>query len=95
MVFTTANQINATAITNSDKTGYVLSAVGSAALSEGYAADGAIATLPQLLYMILSILSEKSIAGTTLTAKKLDGVTPAATFTLNDVDTPSSISRAT
>ena len=95
MVFTTANQINATTITNSDKTGYVLSAAGSAALSEGYAADGAIATLPQLLYMILSLLSEKSIAGTTLTARKLDGVTTAATFTLNDDAAPTSISRAT
>lgn len=95
LTFTTANQIDATAITNSDKTGYVLSAAGSAALTEGYAADGAIATLPQLLYMILSLLSEKSIAGTTLTAKKLDGVTTAATFTLGDAILPASITRAT
>lgn len=94
MVFTTANQINATVVTNSDKAGYVLSAAGSAALTEGYAADGAIATLPQLLYMILALLSEKSIVGTTLTAKKLDGVTTAATFTLDDVS-PTAISRTT
>src|SRR3990167_4999637 len=78
-----------------DKTGYTLSATGSAALTEGYAADGAAATLPQLLYLILAMLTEFAIAGTTLTAKKLDGATTAATFTLDSATTPSSITRAT
>lgn len=73
----------------------VLSATGSAALTESYSADGAAATLPQLLYLILSLLGEKAISGTTLTAKKLDGSTTAATYTLNDATTPTAITRAT
>lgn len=80
--------------TNNDKTGYRLDATGSAALTEGYAADGAAATLPQLLYMLLAVLTEASVSGTTLTAKKLDGSTTAATFTLNDATSPTSITRA-
>lgn len=71
-----------------------LSAAGSAAFTESYAADGAAATLPQILYMILALLSEFSITGTTLTPKKLDGTTPAGTFTLNDATTPTAITRA-
>jgi len=84
-----------TVATNNDKTGYALSATGSAALTEGYAADGAAATLPQLLYMIQALLSEFSITGTALTAKKLDGSTTAGTFTLNDAASPTSITRVT
>lgn len=84
-----------TVTTNNDKTGYRLDATGSAALTESYAADGAAATLPQLLYMLLAVLSEFSISGTTLTAKKLDGSTTAGTFTLNDAAAPTGITRAT
>lgn len=80
--------------TNNDKTGYALSATGSAALTEGYAALGAAATLPQLLYEVRALLAEKSISGTTLTTKKLDGATQAATYTLDDATTPSAITRA-
>lgn len=81
--------------TVSDKTGYALSATGSAALTESYATDGSAATMPQLLYMIWSMLAEKSITTTTLTAKKLDGSTSAMTFTLNDATNPTAITRAT
>lgn len=81
--------------TNNDKTGYALSATGSAAMTEGYAALGAAATLPQLLYEVRALLAEKSISGTTLTTKKLDGTTTAATYTLDDATTPSAITRAT
>ena len=81
--------------TNNDKTGYALSATGSAAMTEGYAALGATATLPQILYEIRALLAEKSIATTTLTTKKLDGSTTAATYTLDDATTPSAITRAT
>ena len=81
-------------VTNNDKTGYRLDATGSAALTEGYATDGATATLPQLLYMIWSLLAEANVSGTTLTAKKLDGSTTAATFTLSDATNPTSITRA-
>ena len=84
-----------TVTTNSDKTGYALSAAGSAAMTEGYAAIGAAPTIAQLLYEIRALLAEKSIASTTLTTKKLDGLTTAATYTLNDATTPSAITRAT
>lgn len=92
---TVATVTTASALTtNNDKTGYRLDATGSAALTEGYAADGATATLPQLLYLILALLSEFSVSSTTLTAKKLDGSTTAATFTLDDGTNPTSITRA-
>jgi hypothetical protein len=81
--------------TNNDKTGYALSAAGSAAMTEGYAAPGAAATLPQLLYMIQQMLQEFSITGTTLTVKKLDQSTSAATLTLNNATNPTAITRAT
>lgn len=82
-----------TVTTNNDKTGYRLDATGSAALTESYAADGATATLPQLLYGVKALLGEFSISGTTLTTKKLDGSTSAEIFTLNDATTPTSITR--
>lgn len=84
-----------TVTTNNDKTGYALSATGSAAMTEGYASLGAAATLPQLLYEVRALLAEKSISSTTLTTKKLDGSTTAATYTLDDATTPSAITRAT
>ena len=73
----------------------VQSSTDSSVLPEAYATQGSAGTLPQLLYMILALLSDFSIAGTTLTATKLDGSTPAATFTLNDATAPTSITRAT
>lgn len=81
--------------TVNDKTGYALSATGSAALTEGYAADGAAPTLNQILYMIWAMLGEKAVSGTTLTTKKLDGTTTSMTFTLDDATSPTSITRAT
>lgn len=80
---------------NNDKTGYVLSAAGSAAMTESYAADGAAPTLGQFQYMLWSLLAERTISGTTLTANKLDGTTAAMTFTLDDAVNPASQTRAT
>ena len=65
------------------------------ALSEAYAADGAAPTLSEAVFLIMQHLSESSISGTTKTVKKLDGSTSAATFTLDDATTPTSITRAT
>ena len=65
------------------------------ALTEAYASDGAAATPAQLLYMIWSLLAERSISTTTLTAKKLDGTTTAMTFTLDSATAPTSQTRAT
>lgn len=81
--------------TNNDKTGYALSAAGSAALTEGYAADGVAPTLAQAIFAIQQFQQEKSITGTTLTVKKLDGATTALTFTLDSSTAPTSITRAT
>lgn len=64
------------------------------ALTQSYATDGAAATPAQLLYMIWAMLAEKSVSGTTLTVKKLDGSTTAMTFTLNSATDPTSITRA-
>ena len=91
-VSTVLSPVNASTV--GDKTGYRLDATGSAALTEGYAALGATGTLAQLLYEIRALLAEKSISGTTLTAKRLDGSTTAETFTLDDATSPSSITRA-
>lgn len=77
-----------------DGTGYA-ALFQSGALTEAYAADGAAATVAQLLYMIWSALAEFAISGTTITAKKLDGATTAMTFTLDSSTAPTSRTRAT
>lgn len=63
-------------------------------MTEAYAADGVAPTLAQSLFLIQQVLTEFGISGTTLTAKKLDGSTSAATFTLDDASTPTSLTRA-
>ena len=65
------------------------------ALAESYRADGSTGTLAQLLYEVIAHLGESSISGTTKTIKQINGSTTAATFTLNDATTPTSITRAT
>jgi hypothetical protein len=88
------------AVAAASKTGYRLSATGvddvlRTALNEGYAAQGAEFTLEQALYMLWSMLAERAVAGTTLTASQIDGATPAMTFTLDDATTPTEQTRAT
>ncbi len=63
--------------------------------TETYATVGAVPTVGQLLYMLLSKQFAVSITGTTMTAHKLDGSTTAMTFTLNSSVNPTSIVRAT
>lgn len=75
-------------------TGVNLAASGSVQLTESYAALAAAPTLAQLLFEIRALLAEKSISGTVLTAKKIDGATTAETFTLNSSTAPTSITRA-
>src|SRR3972149_6998023 len=70
-------------------------AILSGALTESYATDGATATLSQLLYMLLSALTQFSISGTTITCKKLDGITTSMTFTLDDGTNPTLRDRPT
>lgn len=64
------------------------------AMTESYAADGDPPTLQQALYQIMQFLHEKSISGTTLTVRRLDGSTAAMTFTLDDGTDPASLTRA-
>ncbi len=95
----TAATPTVTAGTVSDKTGYALSTGGIDALftrsiAESYAADGAAMTVAQALYLIAQTVGEFSIAGTTITVKKLDGSTTAATYTLDSSTAPSSRTRA-
>jgi hypothetical protein len=73
----------------------IFNKITQTALTEGYATDGATATLEQMLYMLWSALAEFSIASTTITCKKLDGSTTALTFTLDDATNPTSRTRAT
>jgi 3D (Asp-Asp-Asp) domain-containing protein len=63
-------------------------------MTEAYAADGTAPTLAQAVFLIMQMLTEKSISSTTLTVKKLDGSTSAATFTLDSATTPTSITRS-
>ena len=64
-------------------------------IAEAYAADGAAGTPAQLLYLIQQAITEFAISSTTKTIKKLDGSTTAATETLDDATSPTSITRAT
>lgn len=100
LTFTTANQVDATTVTNSDKTGYSLSNAGidalfTRALTESYSADGATFTVAQALYEIAQSIGDFSISGTTITVKKRDGSTSAMTYTLDDGTNPTSRTRAT
>jgi hypothetical protein len=73
---------------------YNRSAQFQKAMTETYNADGAAPTVEQALMLAIQFLSERSVSSTTLTVKKLDGSTTAATYTLNDATAPTSITRA-
>jgi hypothetical protein len=68
--------------------------VTTEALTEAYAADGAAGTLAQMLYLMQQGLVEFSVSGTTITIKKLDGSTTAATCTMDSATAPTSRTRA-
>ena len=65
------------------------------AMTESYAADGSTMTVAQALYLIAQTIGEFSVSGTTVTVKKLDGSTSAATYTLDSSTAPTSRTRAT
>ena len=89
----TANWLTAAGM-NADASTEIAAAVLTVAQSESYRADGATGTVVQMLYEILAHHGESSISGTTKTTKRIDGTTTAATYTLNDATTPTSITRA-
>ena len=64
-------------------------------IPESYASQGSAATAAQMLYAAQAMDQEKSISSTTVTVKKLDQSTTAATFTLDSSSSPTSITRAT
>ena len=64
-------------------------------LPDSVPADGSIPNLQQAIYMIVQWLNERTVAGTTLTVKKVDGATTLMTFQLNDATNPTSITRLT
>lgn len=72
----------------------IADAVKSRQLAESYAADGTPPTLEQALMLIQQVLTDFGISGTTLTARRLDGSTAAAQFTLDDADAPTSVTRS-
>lgn len=69
-------------------------AAWTTALTESYNADGSAPTPAQALFLIMQRLTEFAISGTTITVKKLDGSTTAATLTLDDATNPTSSTRA-
>jgi len=96
-ITTVTNLTNAP--TSGDLTATMKTSVATAALTtqmtEAYAADGVAPTLAQALFLIMQCIGESSVSSTTLTVKKLDGSTTAATYTLNDATTPTSRTRTT
>ncbi len=72
-----------------------VTAVMTTAMTESYATDGAAPTPAQALFLIQQALTEFVINADVITVRKLDGSTPAATFTLDDETTPTSRTRAT
>lgn len=64
------------------------------AQTEAYAAAGAAASVVQMLYFTQQVLTEFVKSGTAITIKKLDGSTTAAELTLDDGDTPLTVTRS-
>lgn len=94
-LFDPNNYVVGTVTENTDMRGTDIADILSSQLTESYAADGVAPTLTQALFLIQQILGDFAIVGTTLTVKKIDGSTTAATFTLDDATSPTSITRAT
>lgn len=99
----TASNLDATVSSRLATSGYTApptaaqnaTAVFTTQLTESYAALHAAPTLAQISFEMRSLLAEKSVAVTTLTAKKIDGSTTAGTYTLNDAVAPTAITKAT
>ena len=62
---------------------------------EDYPANGVTGTPAEFLYLMKQAFTEFTINGTTITVKKLDGSTTAATYTMDSATTPTSRTRAT
>ena len=72
-----------------------LSEILNTQMTESYAADGVAPTLTQALMLIQQKLGDFSITGSTITIRKLDGSSTAATYTLDDDTSPTASTRST
>ncbi len=88
---TVATNLNAT-VSSRSAPGTAQTIDGTSPLTEAYA-TGAF-TLAQALYEIAQVVGQFSIASTTLSFQKRDGVTTGGTFTLSDATNPVSRTRA-
>ena len=89
-----AGAIDAAALA-ADAGNEIADAILTRQMTEAYNADGVAPTVAQALFVIMQMLTEMAISGTTMTIKKLDGSTTALTLTLNDATNPTSITRTT
>jgi hypothetical protein len=89
-----STRLAAASYTTPPTTGQIFSAVFTSVLTEAYAALNAVPTAAQLLFELRALLVENIVVGTTVTTKKIDGVTTAHTYTINNPVTPTSITTA-
>jgi len=66
----------------------IISSANTSPIAESYAADGVAPTRDQLLFMTWAALSQFVIDSNLIRAKRLDGVTDAMVFTMNDATMP-------
>lgn len=90
-----ATAIAADAIGASEFSNAAAAKVATQAMTEAYSTAGGTKTIAQALYEINALLSEFDVSTVTLTTRKLDGTTAAATYTLNDATNPTAVERAT
>ena len=83
-----ASELAADAVTE------IVAGVLTSAMTEAYPTDGSTMTVAQALYLIAQSIGEFSVSGTTVTVKKVDGSTAAATYTLDSSTAPTSRTRA-
>jgi hypothetical protein len=82
-----------TTLANTATLAQISTQLQTTALPESYAADGAVPTQNQILYMIWSALSQFAVGGTTITCRRVDGTTTAMTFTMDSSTNPTSRTR--
>lgn len=72
----------------------VVDALVTDVIADSTPADGSRPSIAQAVLMLVRLLTEKDVSGTTVTIRKEDGTTTAFTLTLNDATTPTSITRS-
>jgi hypothetical protein len=75
-------------------TAQIATAVFTTAITESYRSAGAAPTVAQALCELIAHMGDHSISGTTKSLRNIAGTT-AKTFTLNDANSPTSITEAT